>query len=64
MKRFVLDESSAIYAQELKALVTSGDLQLPDLDIIRGELDRMKEGLKRLKKGSLNGRKLVVSMNR
>lgn len=63
MKRFVLDESSAIYAQELNALVASGDLQLPELDILYGGLDQVEEGLRRLKKGNLKGCKLVVSMN-
>lgn len=62
MKRFVLDETSHVYSTALNDMVSSGELRLPELEILRGGLAVVEEGLARLKKGDANGKKLVVSM--
>ncbi|KAK5124171.1 hypothetical protein LTR85_001874 [Meristemomyces frigidus] len=62
MKRFVLDESSRVYSQELTRLLGNRELILPEMEILTGGLGRIEEGLERLKTGSANGKKLVVSL--
>lgn len=62
MKRFVLDQSSQVYSQELTRLLAAGQLILPEMEVLRGGLGRIEEGLERLKAGDANGKKLVVSL--
>jgi NADPH:quinone reductase-like Zn-dependent oxidoreductase len=62
MKRFVLDPSSAVYAQEFNDLVEQGRLKLPKIEVLHGGLEAVQEGLERVKKGDMVGRKLVVRM--
>jgi NADPH:quinone reductase-like Zn-dependent oxidoreductase len=64
MKRFVLDKSSKIYSQELNRLLADGQIELPEMEIIPGGLSKVEEGLERLKAGTANGKKLVVSLER
>jgi NADPH:quinone reductase-like Zn-dependent oxidoreductase len=63
MKQFVLDRSSSIYSEQLNSLIESGNLRLPQIDILKGGLGVIEEGLQRVKKGDMEGRKLVVSMS-
>jgi NADPH:quinone reductase-like Zn-dependent oxidoreductase len=61
MKQFVNDKSSTIYAEDLNRLVEDGNLRLPDLDVLKGGLSAVEEGLRRLKEGDMGGKKMVVS---
>ncbi|KAH8883614.1 GroES-like protein [Thozetella sp. PMI_491] len=62
MKRFVLDESSRSYADELNALLEAEMLVLPDIHFLDGGFEIIQEGLEMLKRGDLKGKKLVVRM--
>jgi NADPH:quinone reductase-like Zn-dependent oxidoreductase len=62
MKRFVLDEDNAFYAERLNALIEAGAVKAPELDIMEGGLAVIEEGLARVKAGNRNGRKVVVRM--
>ncbi len=62
MKRFVLDESSKYYADELNALLEADMLVLPDVHLIEGGFDAIPEGLEMLKKGNMKGKKLIVKI--
>lgn len=64
MKRFVLDEDNRDYAESLNQLLEAGRLRGPELEVLYGGLDRVREGLERVKKGDLGRRKIVVSMQR
>ncbi|KAH9826507.1 GroES-like protein [Teratosphaeria destructans] len=64
MKRFVLDEGSRVYSQELNALVARDELRLPAVEVIEGGLGQVERGLERLKSGKTDGKKLVVSLAR
>jgi len=61
MKQFVLDKSSTVYAEDLNELIASGQLKLPELEILKGGLSAVQDGLERLKKGDMGGKKIVVS---
>ena len=61
MKQFVLDPASRLHALELGNLIEDGSVKLPSIDVLEGGLDSVQEGLDRLKKGDMAGRKLVVS---
>lgn len=61
MKQFVLDPESRVHALGLERLLAEGSVRLPEIDVIKGGLDSVQEGLERLKKGDMGGRKLVVS---
>lgn len=60
MKQFVLDKSSGEYAEEIKRLVESGMLKLPELLVLGGGLGDVVRGLEMVKKGDMGGRKIVV----
>ncbi|TVY44836.1 Dehydrogenase [Lachnellula subtilissima] len=62
MKRFVLDEKSSVYSKELNRMIQDGLIRLPEIQILVGGLSVIEEGLELLKRGDMNGRKLVVSM--
>lgn len=62
MKRFVLDEESDKWSQELNSLIESGKLRLPKIEIMEGGLDVVEAGLERIKKGDMGGAKVVVSL--
>jgi NADPH:quinone reductase-like Zn-dependent oxidoreductase len=61
MKQFVLDPASKIYAMELERFIAEGSVNLPSIDVLEGGLESIQMGLERLKKGDMQGRKLVVS---
>jgi hypothetical protein len=61
MKQFVLDPTSRVHALELGNLIEDGSMKLPNIDVLEGGLDSIQAGLERLKKGDMQGRKLVVS---
>ncbi|KUJ20656.1 GroES-like protein [Mollisia scopiformis] len=64
MKQFVLDGESRRFAVELNRLVESGEILLPGLEVLEGGLGVVVvvEGLERLKRGDMVGRKMVVRM--
>ncbi|KAF2768367.1 GroES-like protein [Teratosphaeria nubilosa] len=64
MKRFVLDEGSRVYSQEVKGLVSRNELRLPAMEVVEGGLGQVEQGLERLKSGQTEGKKLVVSLAR
>ncbi|KPI34504.1 Enoyl LovC [Cyphellophora attinorum] len=63
MKRFVLDEDNAFYAERLNSLIEAGAVKTPELDVMEGGLAVVEEGLARIKAGNRNGRKVVVRMS-
>lgn len=63
MKGFVLEKSSREWAIELNRLVEIGELRLPQIDVLSGGLKRVEEGLMRIKRGDMEGKKIVVSMS-
>lgn len=63
MKQFVLNDESRVYALELNRLVEEGAVKLPGIEVLEGGLDVVQEGLERLKKGDMAGRKMVVRMH-
>ncbi|KAL3425335.1 zinc-binding dehydrogenase [Phlyctema vagabunda] len=64
MKQFVLDKTSTSYAEDLNYLLEHGRLQLPELTVLSGGLSAVVDGLERLKKGDMGGKKMVVSFTR
>jgi NADPH:quinone reductase-like Zn-dependent oxidoreductase len=62
MKQFVLNPESRVYALELNRLVEGGQIKLPDVEVLEGGLDVVTEGLERLKRGDMKGKKIVVKM--
>ncbi|KAF1815647.1 GroES-like protein [Eremomyces bilateralis CBS 781.70] len=62
MKRFVLDEEAAIYAQKLNELINCSSLRLPDLEVLEGGLSQVERGLEILKKGKTRGKRMVVRL--
>lgn len=62
MKQFVLDPSSAIYADQLTRMVENGEVQLPEIEVLQGGLHAIADGLDRLKRGDMAGKKLIVSI--
>lgn len=62
MKQFVLSEESRVYAVELNRLVGRGEVVLPGLEVLEQGLESVVEGLERLKRGDMQGRKMVVRM--
>jgi NADPH:quinone reductase-like Zn-dependent oxidoreductase len=63
MKRFVLDSESKMYAEKLNELVGSGTLRLPEVHVLDGGLEVVEEGLERIRKGDLVGKKVVVRLD-
>ena len=59
MKRFILDVTYRWHADYINSLIEDNFLRFPSIDIING-LENVENGLKVLKKGNMNGRKLVV----
>ena len=62
MKKFVLDRESRRYAVELNGLVASGKVRLPCVEVLKGNLASVPAGLERQKRGDMEGRKLVVTV--
>jgi NADPH:quinone reductase-like Zn-dependent oxidoreductase len=62
MKQFVLNESSQAYAHAVNRLVEEGKLVMPHLTILDGGLERIVEGLERIKQGDMAGKKVIVRM--
>ena len=62
MKQFVLNPTSAVYSDQLTRLVEAGEIRLPEIEVLSGGLDVVEEGLERLKRGDMAGKKLIVDM--
>jgi hypothetical protein len=62
MKQFVLNPASAVYAAQLTRLVEEGEIRLPEIEVLSGGLEVVEQGLERLKRGDMAGKKLVVDM--
>jgi len=63
MKRFIIEMGNRVYAEELNRLMTSGLMVMPEIEVLNGGLDDIQEGLEMLKRGDMNGRKLVVRIS-
>lgn len=63
MKQFVLNESSAVYSHALNRLIEEGNLVLPEITVLDGGLDAILQGLERVKKGDMGGKKMVVRVS-
>lgn len=59
MKKFIIEDGKRKYAEELNRLIGEGTVSLPETEVLHG-LERVEEGLDKLRKGDMNGRKLVV----
>lgn len=62
MKQFVLNPECQVYARAFNQLVAEGKIVLPQIDVLEGGLHVIEEGLERVKKGDMAGRKVVVRM--
>jgi NADPH:quinone reductase-like Zn-dependent oxidoreductase len=62
MKQFVLDQTCAIYGERLNQLIEDGLVRTPPISVLKGGLGAVEGGLRRVKEGNLEGRKLVVSL--
>ena len=62
MKQFVLDPSSQVYSSRLNKLIEEKRIMLPQIEVLEGGLDNIQNGLERLKKGDMAGKKVIVSM--
>lgn len=62
MKQFVLNPESKIHAEQLTQLVGNGQIRLPEIEVLKGGLEVVEEGLERLKRGDMAGKKLVVEI--
>lgn len=61
MKQFVLDPASKVYSHALNALVGNGIFVLPDLLVLDGGLGAVEKGLERVKRGDMEGKRVIVS---
>ncbi|KAF2400583.1 GroES-like protein [Trichodelitschia bisporula] len=62
MKRFVLNVECGEYGRRLNDLFEASELKLPELEVLRGGLSVVEQGLEMLKLGNMGGKKLVVAM--
>ena len=60
MKRFILDEESAVYSKALNQMIEKGLISIPEIQILAGGLSAIENGLDMLKRGDMNGKKLIV----
>lgn len=63
VKRFIIEQGNRVYAEESNRLMTSGWVVMPEIEILNRGLDDIQEGLEMLKRGDMNGRKLVVRIS-
>jgi NADPH-dependent curcumin reductase CurA len=63
MKRFIIESGNLKYAECLNHMVECGLIRFPDRELMQG-LTSVQGGLDVLKKGDMNGRKLVVKVAR
>lgn len=62
MKQFVLNPECQVYSRAFNQLVAEGKIVLPKIDVLDGGLHVIEEGLERIKRGDMAGRKVVVRM--
>lgn len=62
MKQFVLREGSEVYSHALNRLIEESRLVMPEMMVLDGGLDTVLEGLERVKRGDMGGKKMVVRM--
>lgn len=62
MKQFVLDPAATSYSLALNKLVDGKKVTLPEIEIVDGGLSAIQEGLERLKRGDMAGKKVVVKL--
>lgn len=60
MKRFILDEESAIYSRALNQMIEEDLISIPEIQILAGGLSAIENGLDMLKSGDMKGKKLIV----
>jgi len=62
MKRFIIESGNRKYAEDLNRLIAEGSVAIPEIEVLDGGLERIEEGLEMLKRGDMNGKKLVVKI--
>ncbi|KAK5323871.1 hypothetical protein LTR93_004655 [Exophiala xenobiotica] len=62
MKRFILDPTSKVYAERLNCLLKKRQVDIPALEILPGGLAAIPDGLSRVKRGDMQGKKLIVKV--
>ncbi|EXJ88129.1 hypothetical protein A1O1_05057 [Capronia coronata CBS 617.96] len=62
MKQFILNEECRKYAVGLSRLIAQGLVRLPTYEVLPGGLLAIPQGLERLKRGDMAGKKLIVSL--
>ena len=60
MKRFILDEDSAVYSEALNQMIEDNLISIPEIQILAGGLSAIENGLDMLKRGDMKGKKLIV----
>lgn len=60
MKQFVLNKASQVYSHALNRLIEKKKVVLPQITVLDGGLAVVIEGLERLKRGDMAGKRLVV----
>lgn len=60
MKQFVLNDNSQVYSQALNSLIEENRLVLPQITTLGSGLEKVLEGLERVKRGDMAGQKVVV----
>lgn len=63
MKQFVLNKASQVYSHALNRLVEERRIIMPQVTVLDGGLQMVCEGLERLKRGDMAGKKLVVRVS-
>lgn len=63
MKQFVLNKASMVYSEALNRLVEKNQLVLPEMTVLEGGLEMVLEGLERVKRGDMVGKKMVVRLS-
>lgn len=60
MKQFVLNKASRVYADALNRLIEQGKVVLPEITVLQGGFEAILDGLERVKRGDMEGKKMVV----
>ncbi|KFA54651.1 hypothetical protein S40293_02221 [Stachybotrys chartarum IBT 40293] len=63
MKQFVLNEASKVYADALNRLIEQGKVVLPEMTVLQGGFEAVLDGLERVKRGDMAGKKMVVRLS-
>jgi NADPH:quinone reductase-like Zn-dependent oxidoreductase len=62
MKRFIIEDGNKVYAEAINRLILAGKIVFPAVEVLRGGLEQVEEGLAKLKRGDMGGKKLIVAI--